>query len=72
MISLYQDPNGDKVFEKTMSIPSRNSDEQHQSELASKLPNLTDPEKIELLNARVKTLEERVELKNKRIRELES
>ena len=72
MISLYRDPSGEKVFDGTMSIPSRNSDDQQQSYLALKLPNLTDPEKIELMNAHIKTLEERMSMKNKRIHELES
>ena len=65
MVILYQDPTGDKVFGTSMTAQSRNSEDQRRHELAAKLPNLTDPEKIELLNARVQSLEEK-------IRELES
>lgn len=73
MVNLYRDPMGDRVFEtRQYSAHSRSSEEQQQNDLASKLPNLTDPEKIELLKTYIVNLEENVELKSRKIKELQS
>ena len=72
MVSLYLDPTGEKVFVAPLSAHSRGSEEQRSHDLAAKLPNLTDHEKIDLLNAHIQSLEEKMALKNERIRELES
>ena len=71
LLNLYQDPAGDRVFSTSMTAQSRSSEDQNRHELEAKLPNLTDLEKIDLLNAHIQSLEEKLALRNKKIRELE-
>lgn len=72
-MNLYRDPSGVKIFNGTN--PSKNMEQKTTSEnqiVAMGLSDLTDKEKIDLLNARVKGLEEMVKDKNQRIVELET
>ena len=73
MVNLYRDPSGEKIFDGTnpSSIHKHNTTSEHHS-MAKSLPDLTDTEKIDLLNARIKGLEEKIEEKNKRIIQLEA
>ena len=71
MYSLYQDPMGDGVFKDTN--PSHktqpNTTSEHHS-MAMGLTELTAIEKVNLLDARVKALENIIEEKNQKIYEL--
>ena len=71
MYSLYQDPMGDKVFKGTNPTHQTHTDTTggHHS-MAMGLTELTAVEKVDLLDARVKTLESIVEEKNQKIYEL--
>ena len=75
MVNLYRDPVGDKIFNGTGSIATKQSTHIKSSEYQSTamdLSELMDAEKIKLLNSRVKALEAKVDEKNKRINELEA
>ena len=73
MMNLYRDPSGSKIFDGTH--PTNHTERKTTSEnqiVAMGIPDLTDAEKIDLLNVRVKGLEEMVKNKNQRIVELEA
>lgn len=73
MMNLYRDPSGLKIFDGTH--PTKHTEQRTTSEhqiVAMGIPDLTDTEKIDLLNVRVKGLEEMVKNKNQRIIELEA
>lgn len=73
MMNLYRDPSGSKIFDGT--YPTKPTEQKATSEnqiVAMGIPDLTDAEKIDLLNVRVKGLEEMVKNKNQRINELEA
>ena len=71
MYNLYQDPTGQKVFKSTnpsqKTLPDT-TDEHHS--MAMGLTELTAIEKVNLLDARVKALENVIEEKNQKIYEL--
>ena len=73
MVNLYRDPTGERVFESAnpSKLAQPKTTKEHRS-MAMGLSDLTDGEKVELLDSRVKVLEERVEEKNQRINQLET
>ena len=73
MVNLYRDPTGEKVFESAnpSKLAQPKTTKEHHS-MAMGLSELTDEEKVELLDSRVKVLEKRVEEKNQRINQLET
>lgn len=72
MMNLYRDPSGSKIFDGTYPTkPTEQATSENQI-VAMGIPDLTDAEKIDLLNVRVKGLEEMVKNKNQRINELEA
>lgn len=73
MVNLYRDPAGEKIFDSynpTKEMKHKTTKEQHS--IAMGLSELTDAEKINLLDTRVRTLEKRVEEKNVQIKQLET
>ena len=73
MINLYHDPAGEKIFDSynpTKETKHKTTKEQHS--IAMGFSELTDSEKINLLDTRVRTLEKRVEEKNMEIKQLKS
>ena len=73
MVNLYQDPTGERVFESTnpLKLAQPMTTSEHRS-MAMGLSELTDAEKVDLLDARVKALEKRVDEKSQRINQLEN
>ena len=73
MVNLYKDPTGERVFESThpSKLAQPKTTSEHHS-MAMGLSELTDAEKVELLDSRVKVLEKRVEEKSQRINQLEN
>ena len=73
MVNLYRDPAGDKIFDSynpAKETKYKTTKEQHS--IAMGFSELTDSEKIKLLDTRVRTLEKRVEEKNMEIKQLKS
>lgn len=71
MVNLYRDPLGEKVFDGSSYREHPRTTSEHHS-MAMGLPDLTLAEKIELLNTRVKGLEEKLKYRNEKITELEN
>ena len=72
MMNLYRDPSGSKIFDGTYPTKTTEQATSENQIVAMGIPDLTDAEKIDLLNVRVKGLEEMVKNKNQRINELEA
>jgi len=72
MINLYQDPKGEKVFENTNPTSKSEKGIDPNSNIPASLSELTDKERVSLLETRVRSLEKEVQEKTKRISELEN
>ena len=71
MYRLYQDPMGKNIFIGTnLTYPIKPVTNGEHHSMAMELTELTAVEKVDLLDARVKTLESIVEEKNQKICEL--
>ena len=70
MYNLYQDPMGEKVFKTNLSQKTRSDTTDEHHNIAMGLTELTAIEKVDLLDARVKALENVIEEKNQKIYEL--
>ena len=75
MVNLYKDPKGEKVFQKTnpstMNERASSSSTPHSS-VAMGLTELTEGERVSLLETRLNVLEKEIQVKNQRISELEN
>ena len=72
MINLYQDPKGEKVFEKTNTTNKSEKGIAPNSSIPAGLSELTDKERVSLLETRLRSLEKEIQEKTKRISELEN
>jgi len=72
MINLYQDPKGEKVFENTNPSNKSESGIAPNSSVPAGLSELTDKERVSLLEARLESIEKELQEKKKRISELEN
>ena len=74
MVSLYRDPTGKEIFSDL--DPSRRTEKSeikdNHNDLAINLSELSDSEKVVLLNSQVARLKEALISNNRRIAELES
>ena len=72
MIHLYQDPNGEKIFQKSNpSIKQETMSTFHSASFPVNISELTDEERVSLLQIRITEMEIEIEKKTKRIDELE-
>ena len=70
MVSLYQDPTGNKIFSEMN--PSKQSEQTQSTDhhnMAVGMSGLTDTEKISLLTSRVTHLEEKIRDRNGKMAE---
>ena len=73
MINLYQDPDGENVFKNSNASMKleKKANSLHSSSLPANLSELTDGERVSLLQAKITEMEREIEEKTKRIDELE-
>ena len=72
MVNLYQDPKGEKVFENTNPTNKSEKGIPPNSSIPTGLSELTDRERVSLLEARLESIEKDMQEKKKRILELEN
>ena len=72
MVNLYQDPKGEKVFENTNPTNKSEKGIPPNSSIPAGLSELTDKERVSLLEAKLISLEKEIQEKTKRISELEN
>ena len=73
MVTLYNDPSGDKIFENTN--PSQMNDRKSENDsknMVMRMADLSDADKVPLLQARVNVLEQKLDEKNRKISQLEN
>ena len=72
MINLYQDPDGENVFKHSNPTTKREKNENSLSNsLPANLSELTDGEKVSLLQEKIIEMKKEIKEKTKRIDELE-
>ena len=61
--SYYRDPKGENIFSQTVKSSEKSGEEDGQQRVALSLADLSDSERVNVLTARVKTLEDIIKMK---------